>query len=243
MKHSAFREWLADKYSVNSTNVMSSSAKRVEDIYGDLDEYCDAGTIDDLIESLRYSKADEKANKPNPTKLSIGGNPYNVLNNFRSSLKYYKTFFEEGGSAEVAKDTILEQAAEIVKSNKENKQFELERHLQEALRGEISQLEKGLKVIDDGTEISVNSGQIDILAEDAEGKTVVIELKRGLAKREAIGQITGYMGDLVADEGFDEVRGILVAAEFDKSCQAAVRVIPDLTLQKYRFSFNFECPD
>jgi endonuclease len=222
---------------------MSSSAKRIEDNYGDLDEHYANGTLPELIEQLKYAKADEKAGKPNPTKMPISGNPYNVLNNFRSSLKYYGIFLDQGGAEAVAQEALIEQAAEIVKGNKENRQFELERNLQEALRSEISQLEAGLKVIDAGTEFSVESGQIDILAEDLEGRAVVIELKRGLAKREAIGQIAGYMGDLVNDEGFEKVRGILVAAEFDKSCRSAVRVIPNLELRTYRYSFKFETPD
>jgi RecB family endonuclease NucS len=71
---------------------------------------------------------------------------------------------------------------------------------------------------------------------------VVIELKAGIVKREAIGQITGYMGDLVEDEKFDKVRGILVGATFDKSARAAVRVIPTLSLKQYRFSFSFSEP-
>ncbi len=71
---------------------------------------------------------------------------------------------------------------------------------------------------------------------------MVIELKRGVAKRDAIGQITGYMGDLLAEEENEKVRGILVAAEFDKSCRSAVRAIPNLLLKRYRFSFEFEDP-
>lgn len=221
---------------------MSSSAKRVEDSYGDLDEHYSNGSLDALIDSLRYSKADEKAGKPNPTKLSIGGNPYNVLNNFRSSLKYYKSFMDQGGAEGLVQEAAIEHAAEIIKSDKENKQFEVERHLQEELRKEISQLETGLVIIDGGNELGVESGNIDILAEDSFGRAVVIELKRGVAKREAIGQIAGYMGDLVNDEGFDKVRGILVAAAFDKSCKSAVKVIPNLELRTYRFNFTFEDP-
>ncbi len=57
---------------------------------------------------------------------------------------------------------------------------------------------------------------------------------------EALGQITGYMGDLMSEEPGTPVRGILVAAEFDKSCMSGVRAIPALTLKWYRFSFTFE---
>ncbi len=69
---------------------------------------------------------------------------------------------------------------------------------------------------------------------------VQLKLKAGMAKREAVGQITGYMGDLMAEEPDTPVRGILVAADFDKSCQSGVRAIPALSLKRYRFSFTFE---
>ena len=97
-----------------------------------------------------------------------------------------------------------------------------------------------MEIVDGGVERSVNSGFIDILARDSAGALVVVELKAGQAKREALGQITGYMGDLLAEEPETEIRGILVAADFDKSCISVVRVIPALSLKRYRFSFMFE---
>jgi hypothetical protein len=48
------------------------------------------------------------------------------------------------------------------------------------------------------------------------------------------------MGDLMTEEPDAHVRGILVAADFDKSCVSGVRAIPTLKLMKYRFSFSFE---
>ena len=124
--------------------------------------------------------------------------------------------------------------------NRRHKLSPLERHLQAELRREIGQLEAGLQIIDDGLERSVESGFIDILARDESGALVVIELKAGSAKREAVGQIAGYMGDLMPEEPDTAVRGILVAADFDKSCRSGVRAIPKLGLKRYRFSFKFE---
>ena len=242
MISSAFKSWLAENYSANSAATHYSCARRVEEHYGDLDQLYEDGHFDELIASLAYSKADEKAGKSNPTKLPVGGNPYNVLNNFKSAIRCYRLFKDQGGAEEVAAEAVIEKAVEASKANKEGKQFELERHLQAALRAEIQQLEPGLVVADGGHELSVTSGSIDILAEDASGCSVVIELKAGIAKREAIGQITGYMGDLVEDEKFEKVRGILVAADFDKSARAAVRVIPSLKLKQYRFQFSFDDP-
>src|ERR1035438_1060136 len=78
--------------------------------------------------------------------------------------------------------------------------FGLERDLQLALRRNIEQLELGLKVIDGNKEKIVDSGRIDITAEDSSGTTVIIELKAGAADREAVAQILAYMGDLMSAE-------------------------------------------
>jgi hypothetical protein len=242
MKEAAFKAWLATRYARNSANSRYSCAKRVEEQYGDLDEHYDAGTLDQVLSELAYSLTDAKAGKPNPTRLNINGNPYHVLNNFKTGVRSYRSFRDEGGEIAVTTEAALEKAAEEIKDKKEGKQFEPERHLQESLRGEIAQLEPGLTIIDDGVERSVNSGDIDILAQDGDGVLVVIELKRGQAKREAIGQITGYMGDLMAEEPNQKVRGILVAGDFDKSCASAIRAIPALQLRRYRFAFTFETP-
>jgi hypothetical protein len=90
--------------------------------------------------------------------------------------------------------------------------FEKETELHKALRANIEQLEAGLKIIDGGKERAVPSGKIDITAEDKNGKTVVIELKSGVADRDAVGQIASYLGDVA--NGVPGIRGILIAHEF-----------------------------
>ncbi len=238
MKTEAFKAWLSANYSPNSMASHSSQAKKVEDAYGDLDQVIDEGRIGQVISELNYSTQDSKASKPNPSKIQTSGNLYENLASYKSSLRCYARFREN--EAEFNSETAIEIAGSAIKEKFEGKQFELERHLQTELRREIVQLEAGLAIIDDGSERSVESGFIDILARDTKGALVVIELKSGLARREAIGQIVGYMGDLMAEEPDTHVRGILVAADFDKSCQSGVRAISTLKLKRYRFSFTFE---
>ena len=117
--------------------------------------------------------------------------------------------------------------------------FGLERDLQHALRDNIEQLEHGLKVTDGGKEQKVDSGFIDITAQDHTGTTVVIELKAGTADRETIGQILGYMGDLQRHSA-KPVRGIIVAGDFTVPTVSALGALPSLQLRKYGFSFSFD---
>ena len=118
----------------------------------------------------------------------------------------------------------------------------LERDLQAALRYSIEQLEPGLDIIDGGTERSVAAGFIDITAKAPDGTVVVIELKAGTARRDAVGQILSYMGDVAAEET-NPVRGILVAGDVDNKARAAARVVPSLSLRSYRVTFEFRSAD
>lgn len=241
MKALLFREWLdRSPYTPNSVNTRYAYAKKVEEAYGDLDTHYENDRLKGLIANLAYSQTDAKANIPNPTKITVGGNPYNVLNNCKTGVRSYRSFLEAHCNEESAVENAAALVDGILDQRRDSKQFEFEHHLQAALRAEIEQLEQGLKIIDDGVERAVESGSIDILAQDTTGALVVIELKRGTAKRESIGQILGYMGDLKLDEAADTVRGILVAADFDKSCQSAVAMVPNLTLRSYRYKFFFE---
>jgi hypothetical protein len=115
--------------------------------------------------------------------------------------------------------------------------FTLERDLQSALRSNIGQLEEGMKIVDGGSEKTVDSGHVDITVVDKDGSTVVIELKAGEADRNAVGQILAYMGDLRHMAG--ATRGILVAGSFTHRAIAAASVVPNLQLRTYGFHFTF----
>ena len=241
MKYSLFKTWLEENYpNSGSVSTYLSDAKRVDSIYGDLDRYFDDGKIDELVVEFEYSSSDAKAGKPNPTKIPITGKSYSSLGSYRSAIRCYKRFREINGDSKIEQEAVIEAAAIGIQERKQGRTFELESHLQSHLRKEIEQLEPNLVIVDGGVERIVNSGKIDILAQDGSGRFVVIELKRETAQRDAIGQIVGYMGDIMDEEDVRDVRGILVAGGFDKSCKASLKVIPNLSLKKYRFNFMFE---
>jgi endonuclease len=237
VKMQPFKAWLENKFAPNTVNTQFSSAKRVNDTYGDLDDFFDQDGIDELVRIFDYSKADERQGRPNPTKIPINGNLYTSLASYKTAIRCYARFRSD--ESELASDSLVTTAAAVIEERRDGLKFDLESQMQTSLRIAISQLEPGLKIIDGGSERSVVSGFIDILAEDSDGALVVIELKKGLAKRDAIGQIAGYIGDLMNEEGGVNVRGILVASDFDKSCRAAVAAIPSLKLKTYEFNFTF----
>jgi RecB family endonuclease NucS len=117
--------------------------------------------------------------------------------------------------------------------------FGLERDLQQALRGNMGQLEPGLTIADNGRERTTDAGRIDITATDDSGGPVIVELKAGTARPDAITQLLAYMAAL-AESGEKGVRGILVAGEFHRNIVLAARAVPDLSLKRYTFEFRFK---
>jgi Endonuclease NucS/Homeodomain-like domain len=147
-----------------------------------------------------------------------------------SAIRAWITMRPEGPEPAGAESDEIVQAVETT--------FGLEQDLQEALRRNIAQLEPGMTIIDGDRERRVKSGgKIDILAKDHAGGTVVIELKAGRADRDAIGQLLGYIGELMDEAAV--VRGILVAADFSARAIAAARAAPNIRLVRYGIQFSF----
>ncbi len=164
MNCAPFRAWLDDKYPLDVAATRFANATRVEEKYGDFDAHFENDGFDKLVADLSYTKADERNGKPNLTNIPINGNIYNGLATLKSAVCLYRRFREQDGATEIATEALIEKAAEFAIAKREGKQFEVERHLQAALRLEINQLEPGLKIIDGGIEISVTSGSIDATA-------------------------------------------------------------------------------
>lgn len=242
MRAEAFESWMRPKYTDGSVATRISRVRRVEAVYGNLDEQYAKDRLAGLIAELTYSTRDEQLDRPNPTGIAIGGDLYRQLASLKNAVARYREFRDSGGDTETMTEAALAVASETIREKREGRQFEIERHLQDSLRREIDQLEAGLTIVDGGDERSVESGFIDILAEDRSSALTVIELKAGQARREAVGQILGYMGDLKSEEPDRAVRGILVAASFDRSCLSATAVVPTLSLREYRFDFIFSEP-
>jgi hypothetical protein len=237
-----YRSWLEEqKYSAGTVSAQLHRVGRVEDCYGNLDDHFRDGTLQAVIDDLNYSTEDERRDRPNPSKIPFEGNVRNNLQSYKNAVVRYRKFLTGWDRADVVPDELsgrLQQQAEP-EAELFAQKFSLERDMQAALRRNIAQLKPSLSIVDDGAERSVISGLIDITCVDADHDAlVVIELKAGKADSRAIGQILGYMGDLADEEGRN-VRGILIAHEFDTRVKSAARVVPTLTLMAYSIDFRF----
>ncbi len=127
---------------------------------------------------------------------------------------------QEPTGAEI--ETELEEVVEASVS------LERDLHLDYASR--VSELEPGLTLVSEGVEYQTDAGRIDLLARDTHGHLVVIELKAGKAKDGALGQLLGYIGCLA--DSMTNIRGILVASEFDTRVVFAAKALPTVKLHE-----------
>lgn len=107
-----------------------------------------------------------------------------------------------------------------------------ERELNDALMDDLSFLEAGLKPINQ--QQVFRKGICDIIAEDAKGRLVVIELKRREADYNAVTQLKRYKEQVNKMKGV-ETRGILLAPSIRKS---ALELLKSYGLEY--FSYDFE---
>ncbi|MDE4538048.1 DUF1016 family protein [Pseudomonas sp. ITEM 17296] len=112
----------------------------------------------------------------------------------------------------------------------------LERDVETHLVRSLDSIEKGLRFVD--RQVSIDVGRVDILAEDTNGRRVIIELKVGQAKDAAVGQIARYLG-WYGRKDRQRPRGMLIASEFPEAVRYAAEAIPDLSLVEYKVQFAF----
>ena len=121
----------------------------------------------------------------------------------------------------------------------------LELHLQDYLHRNWQTIFPGLTIYDGaaGREYRTSEpsvGVLDFLCVDGDGNFVVVETKRDMAPRRAIGQILSYMGWVAEKLCVDgqTVRGILISGEQDDQLRMAAKPVPTLSLQTYEISFK-----
>ncbi len=246
MREPDFKQWMRRRGIADVTiKTRIAALQRVErDEKIDLDNEFQSDRLASLIQRYTYTTQDEKNNRENPTNLKLSTNTLaKTLAFYKSHLNQYRQFSLSGGSVPAYEpennDSNMNTRTDTRPPVEDRgATFGLEADLQFAVRENIAQLDPTLEIIDNGAERKVTSGFIDILAKDNEGRHVIIELKAGTATDSVVAQTLGYMGD-IAEEDETEVRGIIVAADFNQRVQSAARAIPNLELKTYSYNFEF----
>lgn len=238
MQEEAFEKYMISRNLADKTRAQRIYAlKRIERAQGlDIDKEFDSNQCMDLLKCYTYSSSDARAAVPNPSKMDIDSDKLlSHLRWYKGHIKSYLKFRE--GNEEDMDDGIGPQNELIEEALTHT--FELERNLQAALRKNLSQLEPGLTIADNGKEEKVEAGFIDILARDKSGTLTVIELKAESSKPDAIAQVLSYMGCIEQTFG-EPVKGILIAGDHHPRVILAARAIPNLMLKRYKYKFDFE---
>ncbi len=129
-------------------------------------------------------------------------------------------------------------------SPEDSHEFAVEAHLRDFLAKNLEKIESGLRLHTDGqtsgVEYSIDSGRVDILAVDRNGKFVVIELKLSQGRNRTLGQILYYMSWVDHHLGNAPCRGLIIANEITEELKLAVRRAPGVSLAGYKMSFALE---
>jgi restriction system protein len=126
--------------------------------------------------------------------------------------------------------------------------FALEKHLEDFLVQNWSQtlLGKDYDVYQEegelvGRQFPTDTGAIDVLAISKDKKTLlVVELKKGRASDNVVGQIQRYMGFVKEElaEPNQRVQGVIIALEDDIRIKRALSVANNIDFYKYQVSFK-----
>jgi len=126
--------------------------------------------------------------------------------------------------------------------------FALEKHLEDFLFANWKQTELGkdYDIYEDsgepiGRQFPTDTGFIDILAISKDKKELlIVELKKGRASDNVVGQIQRYMGYVLEELAEDSqiVKGIIIALEDDNRIRRALAVTQNISFYRYQVNFK-----
>jgi len=127
-------------------------------------------------------------------------------------------------------------------------EFALEKHLEDFLVKNWKQTELGkhYDIYEEegelvGKQYPTDTGPIDILAISKDKKTIlVVELKKGRASDNVVGQVQRYMGfalEALAEKN-QQVKGVIIALEDDLRIKRALSVTNNIEFYRYKINFK-----
>jgi len=124
--------------------------------------------------------------------------------------------------------------------------FYMEKQLEDFIIHNWKNTELGKRfdlIIEEGELVSqqykTDIGPIDILAKDKKEKNhVVIELKKNQTSDDTVGQLARYMGWIRDKKNDKKVKGIIIAAEYDRRLDYALKVFPNVEVFLYEVNFK-----
>jgi len=130
-----------------------------------------------------------------------------------------------------------------------SQRFALEHHLRDFLAKDVSLIEPGMKLFSeiegiDGVEVPMGgSRSADLVAVDASGNLVVIELKVSRGHERTLGQLLRYIGYAAKEYASGrKVRGIIIASEISSDLRLGVEPLVaggfDVKLMTYTLTFG-----
>lgn len=149
-------------------------------------------------------------------------------------------------TGEPAKVPEGEDEEATIESSSALSEFAYEADLRNYLAKNLGKLEQGLRVYEEegitGIEFPVGGRFIDILATDATGGLVVIELKVSRGYDRVIGQLMRYVGWIKKNlaESNQNVRGAIVAREISEDLLLACSMVPGVELFEYELSLSLK---
>ena len=173
--------------------------------------------------------------------FKVGRGDYRLWDSEKDPQPLYKADIEKSKSV-VTDDDAEEFGEEAPEDDGYSSRFAYERDLKNYLANTLGSLEPGLKLYEEegltGIEYPVGGRFIDILAVDAEGDFVVIELKVSKGYDRVIGQLLRYMSWIEKNltDG-KKVRGWIIAREISEDLKLATARVPDVSLFEYEISF------
>jgi len=168
---------------------------------------------------------------------------YGNTNKGAAKVRFYTRLREEYEDFLSGTDVLLK-TVESDEAESE-KGFALESHLRDFLVKDLTSIELGLTLYMNADKTGVeyliddNNGRIDILAVDANGRLVVIELKVDRGRNKTVGQLLYYMG-WVNKNLKSGCRGMIIAKEISDDLLLAIDTVQDVEVFSYSLAFDLK---